>query len=419
MPPGGAVALILVLLALSAFFAGSEIAFLSVGHSRARQMREERVPGAGTLCFLQQHRSLVLSTILLGITATHYMAERLAVGYSVRLGPALGPVVAAVLMAAVVLVFCEVVPIQYAARSVERTALRSAGPVAGFSVALAPVVYLFSFVSRLLLALVGVRSRTVVPRVTEEHLMAMLDQGEAQGGIEALERRMMRGVLEFGDYTAAQIMVPRPDMVCVADDQTLREALDIGLRYHHSRLPAYHGTVDHVTGILHLKDLLLHALRDDLDGPVSAVQRPAYHVPESCPADELLRQLQRHRQMTAVVKDEFGGTAGLVTVEDLLEEIVGDIRDEYDVEEPELVELGPHEVMCKGRVSLHELQDHVLAELPTEEYESLSGLLLELLGHIPTVGESVEYGALRFTVDRMSHHRIERIRVSEAAPQSQ
>lgn len=228
---------------------------------------------------------------------------------------------------------------------------------------------------------------------------------------------MLRGVLEFGDYAVKQIMTPRPDMVCVAESQSIQDALDLGLEYRHSRLPMYDATPDNITGVVHLKDLLPYAMEDDLGAPVKDLARPAYHVPESLPADDLLRQLQRERTLLAIVKDEYGGTAGLVTVEDLLEEIVGDIRDEYDVEEPEVVQTAPAEYLCNARVSLHELQDHLTHTLlPTDEYESLAGLVMDIAGHIPVVEERVCYGALTLTVEQMTGPRIERIRVVEGPP---
>ena len=406
-----------MLLMGSAFFSGSEVGLLAVGQTRVRQMRDEGSKIAGFLSFLLRRRALALSTVLIGITAFNYTAERLAVGYAIEIHPTLGPIVAAVVMTAIILVFCEVIPIQYAARYPEKAALRGAIPVSVFAVLLWPVVVLFAGISRLLLRIGGIHAKTILPSMTEEQLKAMIEEGEEQGAIAPTERRMLRGVLEFGDYTVAQIMTPRPDMICAEETENIQEALDLGLEHRHSRLPVYAATTDNITGILHLKDLLPYALRDELDTPVRDVARPAYHVTESLPADELLQQLQRERQMLAIVKDEFGGTAGLVTVEDLLEEIVGDIRDEYDVEEPEVIEAAPGEYLCNARVSLHEVQDFLAhAELPTEDFESLGGLVMDITGHIPVVEERVSYGSLTLVVEEMNDKRIERVRVIEGPP---
>jgi len=412
--PEGELILLVFLLLVSAFASGSEVGFLSVSLSHARRLSADGVRAASVLAFLLRHRSLALSTFLIAITASNYTAERLAVGFAIGIDPRLGPPVAYVVMLFVVLLFCEVLPIQHAARHPEKTALRAAVPTSAVAVVLSPIVLLFSLLSRLLLRMLGVHAKTVLPSVTEEHLKAMIAQGEEMGVLEPTERRMLRGVLEFGDYTVSQVMTPRPDVICVEAGQSLGEALDLGLEYRHSRLPVYSGSPDEIVGVLYLKDLLPYALRGDLAAPVASVARPAYHVPESLRADILLHQLQRERQMMAIARDEFGGTAGVVTVEDLLEEIVGDIRDEYDMEEPEVVQAGPGEFLCSARVSLHELQDHLsFTELPTEDYESLAGLVIDLAGHIPAVEERVTYEALTLVVEEMKDKRVEIVRVIE------
>ncbi len=414
MSPEGELGLLLTLLVLSGLSSGSEVGFLSVGLSHARKLSCEGVKAASVLTFLLRHRSLALSTCLIAITASNYTAERLAVDYAMTKNPTLGPPVAYVVMLCVILLFCEVIPIQMAARDPEKIALRAAVPAAVASIVLSPFVLVFSLLSRCLLRLFGVHARTILPSVTEEYLKAMIAQGEEQGVIEATERRMLRGVLEFGDYTVAQIMTPRPDVICLEAGQTLGEALDLGFEHRHSRLPIYAGTPDDIIGVLYLKDLLPYAMAGDLDRVVSEVARPAYHVPESLRADSLLRQLQHGRQMMAIVMDEYGGTAGVATVEDLLEEIVGDIRDEYDVEEPEVILTGPGEFLCNARVSLHELQDYLEhTQLPTEDYESLAGLVMDIAGHIPAVEERVTYGALTLVIEEMNDKRVERIRVIE------
>lgn len=420
LSPAGDTLLIIVLLFASAFFSASEVGFLAVGPTRVRELRDQGVRAAAILSLLISRRALILSTILTGITASNYTAERLAVDLAASIHPSLGPVVAAIVMTAIVLVFCEVMPIQRASRDPERVALVGAAPIGLCALLISPVVLAMASVSRLLLLLLGVRARTVLPSVTEEHLRAMIEQGEEQGAIAPTERRMLRGVLEFGDHTVAQVMTPRPDMVCVEENQALSEALALGLERRHSRLPVFRATPDDIVGILHLKDLLPYALDGTLDRPVSSVARPAYHVPESLLADDLLAQLQQERQMMAIVRDEFGGTAGIVTVEDLLEEIVGDIRDEYDdIEEPEIVTGPSGELVCSARVSLHELEAHLTrTKLPTEEYESLGGLVLDLAGRIPEAGEVFHFQGLTLTVERATRRRLQTVRVVEASPEA-
>ena len=410
--PADGLGLLVLLLGVSAFLAASEAAYLAISRSRVRQMKEQRLFGAGLLSLLHHNRSVALTALLLGITLSNYMAERVATLLSVQyVGHQAGPVVAVVIMTIVIIAFCEVVPIQFGASRPERTARWASVLIVPLAVFLMPLVLALFLVSRAVLYLVGVRTGSLLPGISEEHLKAMIVQSEEQGLLEKGEREMMHGALDFGDRTVAQLMTPRPDMVCVEARNTLAEALRLGLEHNHSRLPVYDETPDNVVGILHLKDLLPYLLKGEMDGEVRVVARPAHHVPESLPADELLAQLQRRHALLAVVKDEYGGTAGLVTVEDLLEEIVGEIRDEYDVEEPDIVEVGEHELLCEARVPLHDLEEHVRQDLPTEEYDSLGGLILDLAQHIPVEGEVFRWGTLEFRVETLNGPRLERIRV--------
>jgi putative hemolysin len=411
----GELAVLIVLLLLTAFFAGSEVGFLAIGRARARHLAEAGSPSARLLLRLHHRRNYWLAATLTVITGGNYLAERIATLLSVNtIGPRLGPIVAFAGMTVIVLVFCEIIPVRLANHRPARAALTGVWAIACFGTLLAPVVALLSVIARGLLYTIGVRRGGILPTVTEDEIKAMIQESEAQGGMEPVQTRMLHGVLDFGDQTAAQVMTPRTDMVCVGADQALAEALDIGLEHKHSRLPVYEGTLDNILGVLHLKDLLPHARRGSLDTPVRQVARPASHVPESLPASDLLRELQRRHRMVAIVRDEFGGTAGLVTVEDLLEEIVGEIRDEYDeVETPEVEEISEDEWLCEGRASLFALQNYVAQDLPAEDYDSLAGWLVDLAGKIPEVGDEVRAGQLTLRVEAMSGTRVERVRVTQ------
>lgn len=401
-----------LLLIISAFFSGSEAAFLAVSRTRVRQLEEEGRLGARLLSFLVRRRLLVLTTLLLGITLSNYTAERLATGLAVEyLDPRLGPLVAVVVMTTVIIVCCEVIPIHFGARRPEALARLASIVVAPVALLLSPLVMSLSLVSRGLLHILGVRTGSLLPGISEDHLKAMIEQSEEQGVLQAGERRMMHGVLDFGEQTVAQVMTPRLDMVCVEAREPLAEALRLGLESNHSRLPVYEETPDDIVGVLYLKDLLPYVLTGEMDRECRVVARSVHHVPETLPANELLTQLQHQHRTLAIVKDEYGGTAGLVTIEDLLEEIVGDIHDEYDTEEPEIVVVGPGELLCDARVALHQLEDAVSEELPTDDYDSLGGLILDLAGRIPAVGDVFRWGRLRFEVTAVTGPRVEQVRV--------
>ena len=410
----GELALLAALVVLAAFFAGAEVAFLGMVRTRVRHLAEGGSRLARLLLALQDRRPIVLAALLVGITGSYYIAEHLATVLGIAfLGSTLGPIAALFVMTVVVLVFAEATPMQYAARNTERVAMYSAPLVWLFSAVTYPIVALLALIVRGLLYAVGVRADTILPSITEEQLKAMIDEGESQGALEAGTGRMLQGALDFGDQTAAQVMTPRPDMVCVEETASLSEALAIAAEHKHSRLPIHAGDRDHITGILYTKDILPYLRLEETDTPVRVVARPPYYVPESLPADVLLQQLQANRRMMAVVLDEFGGTAGVVTVEDLLEEIVGAILDEYDVEQPEIVKISDRCVLCDAAVGLHELDNLVGEELPTDDYDSLGGLVLEAAGRIPEVGEAFGWGGLTLTVEEMDGPRIARVRVEE------
>lgn len=414
----GELALLVALVLLAAFFAGSEVAFLGVQRSWVRHAADAGSRLARVLWALQERRAIVIATLLVGITGSYYVAEHLAtvVGIEV-LGPRLGPVVALVGMTLIVLIFAEATPMHLAAHYPERVALYSSPVIGFFVLVLYPVVGSLALLARGLLYLVGVRAETVLPTVTEGQLKAMIEEGQSQGTLAAGTGRMLHGALDFGDLTAAQVMTPRPDMVCVEQDATIAEALQVAVAEKHSRLPTYQGDRDRITGILYIKDLLPYVRLGEMDTPVRRVARPASFVPESVRVDRLLKHMQTGRRTMVIVTDEYGGTAGLVTMEDLLEEIVGEIEDEYDMEEPALVRAADGSLLCEATMRLHELEHLVAEELPTEEYDSLGGLVLELAGRIPTPGQSFRWGSLELTVEEMDGVRISRVRVRQVPPE--
>jgi putative hemolysin len=402
-----------LMLALQALFSASEIGFLAISPARARNMRAAKSRTAGVILYLKRYRSFSLAALLLGITGTVYTAERLAASLSIRaLGPHIGPSFSIITLSILVLIFAEVTPIRWAAQNPARAARIGAWPMAILSIVAFPIILVMAAFSVVvewaLRSVAGAR-----PAYTEDELKTMIDEIADRGEYAPAEQRILKGILDFGDQTAGQVMVPRPDMVCVEADEALGEALDLMLSVHHSRLPVYSGDRDNIVGVLYAKDVLPYARRGETDKPCRLVARPAFLVPESIPADELLRQLQAGRRLMAIVQDEFGGTAGLVTVEDLLEEIVGPIQDEYDEEEPEVHAVGEAEWVFAGTVNLHEVANYVMTELPEDEFDSLSGLVLAEMGHIPDEGERVSYGRLELIVERMAGQRIDRVRVVE------
>jgi CBS domain containing-hemolysin-like protein len=411
------VALLIAALVLAVFFAAAETALLALRPAVWLAWVEQRRWRGRLFVRLHRHRPLVMATLMAGGVGSLYLFAYLAVHLALNTFTSPWAPWLVFLGAAVVGVTLGVaLPVNVAARHGERAARFLAAPAAALTVLLSPVMLLLVGSARLVLLARGVSNVELHPSLTEDELKALLAQGTREGALPEAQRQMMYGVLDFADQTAAQVMTPRPDMISADADAPLRAALASGLQHRHRRLPVYEENDDDIVGVLYLKDILPYLRDQELEEPARVAARPAFYVPESLPAADLLRQLQQTRQTIAIVRDEFGGTAGLVTVEDLVEQIVGPIRDEDDTaEEPEIVKISETELSCNGMISLHPLENLLRVELPEDEYDTLAGFVLDLAGHIPDQGESFTYGALTLVAERVHGHRLERIRVSKRA----
>ncbi|MGE5138611.1 MAG: hemolysin family protein [Rudaea sp.] len=263
-------------------------------------------------------------------------------------------------------------------------------------------------------------SHRTTERVTSDDIQIIVTEGNQERKLEEIEpeeREMIAGIIEMSERTARDIMVPRPDAIFLEVGSSIDQALDIGSRYGHSRLPVYEGDIDHVVGILHIKDLIQSVRHPERKVVLRDLLRPVHYVPDIAKADDLLRDLMYKRVHMAVVVDEYGGTAGIVTIEDALEEIVGEIRDEYDTaEEPEYVRTGEDEAVFKGRVPIAEVNDLLSIQLPTDESDTLGGLLYSLLERMPKTGDRAEAGSAELQVVSMNGRRVSKVRVRKLAP---
>ncbi|MCS6844721.1 MAG: hemolysin family protein [Caldilineales bacterium] len=247
---------------------------------------------------------------------------------------------------------------------------------------------------------------------SEEGLRLLMQVGDEHGPIEEKEKEMIASIFELGETVAREVMVPRIDVVAIEETSSLQEALDLIIEAGHSRIPVYRETIDNVQGVLYAKDLLRPYREGRFDVPITELMRSAYFVPESKRVNELLRELQQLKVHMAIVVDEYGGTAGVVTIEDLLEEIVGDIQDEYDRESPMVLHKGENEYVFDARIDLDEVSQLVGVELPTEETDTLGGFVFSQLGRVPTAGSRVEFGPLTLEVVSVSGRRIQQVRVT-------
>jgi len=422
-----------VMIALNAFFAASEMAVVTLNKVRLRQKVEEGNRTARIVERLATDSSRLLATIQVGVTLVGFLAAATAaVSLSQPFGDALAAIPVAfiqdnahgiatvlitLMLAFVMLLFGELVPKNLALKHAERIAFAVARPIDLLARIFSPLVGALVFLTNKISAALGAQAPSNMPFVTQDEIKAMVDAGEEGGVIEEDEKEMIYSIFEFGDTLAREVMVPRIDIVAVDADTPLLQALDVIMKEGHSRIPVYQGTIDNIIGLLYAKDLLVYLRDGKHNVPLTSILRPAYFVPETKKVDDLLRELQARRVHMAIVVDEYGGTAGLVTVEDLLEEIVGEIQDEYDEEEPTVERVSDNEYIFDAGVNLDDLNDLLRVELPDTGGDTLGGFIYTQLGRVAAVGDEIRVGGLTITVLSVAGRRIRKVRVARAEPQ--
>ena len=409
--------LLAVSLVLAAFAAGAETALTSVSRLRMRTLAEDGEHRAGRVVRLHNNPNGYLSTILSINTVAVIVASTatalIVAGHTHGLAQALTTVALAVF----VLVFCEIAPKSLALRFNERLALRLAAPVQFLTRLLRPFIAALTLVSRLLLRLFTRGHAAPGPFVTEEELKLILAMGEREGVVEQEERQMIDGILEMTDKAVHEVMVPRVDVVGIEASRSLSDLISLIVDHGHSRIPLYETTMDNVVGVIYAKDLLRHGVRSGDPRPLAALAREPYFTPESKHVGELLREMQERKVHIAVVVDEHGGTAGIVTFEDLIEEIVGPIRDEYDVAETEDVQfVSDHEVVMSARFPVDDVADLLHLDVGESEADSIGGLVYERLGEIPKAGAELPLGSATLTVDQVRRQSIQTVRIVNPEP---
>lgn len=318
-----------------------------------------------------------------------------------------------VIIAGLGLVCLQVASRAWALRSADSSGIQLASAVRAVARILSPLVAGLRALADLIMG----RSADDVSAdslfLSEDQLRFLIDSSEEPGLIEEGEKKMIASIFQLGETVVRELMVPRIDLVAVEEQTPLEEALDVIIRAGHSRIPVYRGNIDHIQGLLYAKDMLPPFRDGQHDLPIIKLLRPAYFVPESKKVDDLLRELQQRKVHMAVIVDEYGGTAGAVTIEDLLEEIVGDIQDEYDTETPMAVQLSEREFVFDAQIRLDEVSELLAVEFETEESDTLGGLIYSKLGSIPTVGSRVEYDGLILDVVSLQGHRILQVKVTQ------
>ncbi len=409
--------LLIISLILAAFAAASETALTSVSRLRMRSLAEEGNHRAGIVVDLHNQPNAYLSTILSINTVAVIVASTAATLMISDTYRSLPQAAGTAILAAFVLVFCEIAPKSLALRFNERLALTLAQPVAALTSVLRPLVGGLTLISNSLLR-AATRGKTVVgPFVTEEELKYMVQLGQQQGVVEYGEQEMIHGILEMTDKTVREVMVPRIDVVAIEAGGSVSELIDLVVQHGHSRIPVYEESMDNIIGVVYAKDLLRDGARNGDRRKIRTLMREPYFTPEVKHVGELLHEMQERKVHMAVVVEEHGGTAGIVTFEDLIEEIVGPIRDEYDVGEQEEVQfLNDCEVLLNARFPVDDIKDLLHLDIGETESDSIGGLVYERLGEIPAVGATLQLGAATLTVEQVRRQSIQLVRIFSPVP---
>jgi Hemolysins and related proteins containing CBS domains len=397
-------------------FSAAETALLGVGKVKVRHFAEEGNEAAKKVLHLYRNPARLIATLLAGITLSEYLAEALVTSVAVHWEQRLALVgfsgVISVIFAVLVLIFVDVTPGIYGAAYAETVALAVAKGVRFFQRLLSPFVWFAETVVNGLLHLLRWHAIRHPPLVTEGELFAALEIAERQGILTREQRQMLVSALEFKEVRVAEVMVPRVDMVAIRADTPLDEAIRVMRRSGHSRLPVYRDTRDEIIGILYAKDVLAAWYRGEREKTAGELARPPLFATETQRAINLLRTMQRQRRGIAIVLDAEGGTAGLVTVEDVLEEIVGEIYDEYDIAEMPVRQIGERTYLVRAPLSIRQVEKWLNVELPEEDYDTLAELLVAHLERLPQVGDRVEVDGIVLEVAEMRGRRITWIRVT-------
>ncbi len=403
-----------VCLLLSAFFSSSETAFISLQRIRLEHLVSTKVKGAGLVARMTERPEKLLSTILLGNNFVNTAAAALATVLAISIWKEWGTLIATIGITVVLLVFCETTPKTIATQHAERLSLVFARPIEVLSWLLTPFVVVLSWIASGFSKLVG---GAPVPRslVSEEEIRTMISVGHKEGAVEEAEAEMLHKVFDFGDRPVREVMVPRPEVVCIERGSKIADFLALYAQSPQSRFPVFQENMDNVMGILSIKDVLMAQAKGTIDNQsvIDSLVRPAYLTPETKRISELFAEMRDKNYQMSVVVDEFGGTAGIVSLNGLVEEIVGPVGDELAVVEKEYEVINEYTFQIDGGMRIEEANEEMELELPEGDYETVAGFVLDLLGHIPRENEQLRYKSLKLVVTEMRGPRIEKIELTK------
>ncbi len=403
--------ILLILLLLSCFFSSAETSLTTINKLRIRSLADENVKGAKTVVKLIEDPSKMLSAILIGNNVVNLSASSIATSLAIDHFGSVGAGIATGIVTIMILIFGEITPKTLATIHAEKLSLQYAGVIYFLTQLLTPVIYIVNRISLTILRLLRVDPNKRVSAITENELRTIVDVSHEEGIIESEERRMITNVVDFGDSLAKDVMVPRIDMEFADIDLTYDELVNTFLIEKFTRMPVYQETRDNIVGIVNLKDVFFYQGKKE-DFRLKDIMRDPYFTYEYKKTSELFVEMKKDSIPLAIVLDEYGATAGLLTLEDLIEEIVGDIRDEYDSDEEDSIQcISENEFIADGNTKLNDINEIIGLHIESDDYDSIAGHIIGLLDHLPSQGETVEDDHVIYTVDAVDKNRIDKVHI--------
>ena len=427
-PIAGQILLQFVFIAINAIFAATEIALISLNENKLRREADAGDKRAAQMLKIAETPTTFLSTIQIGVTLSGFLTSASAAqtfsgklaGWFVGLVPSVpfgiaepvATVIVTLILSYFSLVLGELVPKKIAMQRAEEISFKVAGILNGVAFVFSPFIRFLSASTNLVIRILGFDPNASEENVTEEEILMMVDVGEEKGVIEGSAKDMIANIFDFDDISVNELMTHRTDMIAVEDNSPVNEAVNLAIAKGYSRIPVYHEDIDDIVGVVYVKDLLKYVCSEmPAETKLTDIMRPATFIPETKKCSQLFAEMTASKNQMAIIVDEYGGTEGLITMEDLVEAIVGNIQDEYDQEEEEIRQVNDNTFTVDGTTSIDEISELIGIDLPEGEYDTIAGLLVENLGRIPRPGEhpSITIDHVRFTVDEVEDRRIARI----------
>ncbi len=410
MKYGSELVALIILLFFSGFFSASETALMSLSKIRIRHMVEENIKGAEMVNRLVDNPTRLLGAILVGNNIVNIGASALATYIAIEYFGDNGVGIATGVMTILVLIFGEITPKSLAVENSEKISLKIAKIISWITVILGPIVFILMKITHGIIRIMGGKQDSKEPFITEDELKTMVHVGHEEGVLKGEEKKMIYNVFDFGDSTVKEVMTPRTDMVAVEKRTTYDDIIGIFKEKQFSRIPVYQNTIDNIIGILYFKDLFLYDnVAEDFN--VTQYMRIPYFTYEFKRTAELFKEMQKKRIPIAMVLDEYGGTSGMITMEDLVEEIVGELQDEYDEQDEEITEIREDEYIVDGSAKIDLVNEITGIHIETEDFDSIGGFIIGELGRFPHEGETLEYKRNKLVVEKVRKNRIEKIRI--------